>query len=691
MEKQQKKQIRKYISWAVLAGMILILDVMPLLAEEKEISNSPTASILSGTVGKADIDTSICGGGVLSSEKAVKVEIPAEVKLTEYLVGNGDLVSEGDPIAYVDRISVMAAITQVQETMDLLAEEIDAAHEENASESVRSRSDGTVKIIYAQEGDKAEDVMLEHGALAVLSLDGYMAVQIQRNTSFAAGDAVAVTLADGSETEGKVESNFDGILTVKIKDNGYTPGETVLVTTEEGTRIGAGELYIHSQWNATAYSGTVSSIRVKEGDMVYADNTLMTLKDTGHSPKYQQLINQRRDYEEVMLQLFRMYHTETVTAPCDGIVSGVDTNGNYMLAASQENWKLTLLSGATGTTDPTGGSGAAAPMTYTGYVAHVQEAAIDSLILKVNRTLLTLADLADLSSVPMDTSAMSEDLLYWGSQNYVDATLTEIGTAQKGDILLFLADSNGNTWILKVGYEEVGTEEPEKPDSPDAPEGPSGKPEDSETGEMKPGGMGGSMPSMGGGIGVGGFPQEDTLNTYPLDMLTIASVTSQEKMTVEISVDEMDITKLWAGQEATVTLDALPGQQFQAVVKQIGSSGESNGGNSKFAVTLVLEKNADMLPGMSVSAVITLETVADCISVPVAALNELNNQTVIYTAYDSETDTLKEPVPVVTGVSDGENVQILSGAEEGLIFYYPYYDTLVISSKVESGRFSFGR
>ena len=50
----------------------------------------------------------------------------------------------------------------------------------------------------------------------------------------------------------------------------------------------------------------------------------MVLSDVGYSATYRQLIGQRQEYEELMLQLFQMYQTETVTAPCDGVVSSVD-------------------------------------------------------------------------------------------------------------------------------------------------------------------------------------------------------------------------------------------------------------------------------------------------------------------------------------------------------------------------------
>lgn len=111
----------------------------------------------------------------------------------------------------------------------------------------------------------------------------------------------------------------------------------------------------------------------------------------------------------------------------------------------------------------------------------------------------------------------------------------------------------------------------------------------------------------------------------------------------------------------------------------------------KFAVELTLKKQGDMLPGMSASVSVTLETEEHVLCVPVAALTESGNQTLLYTGYDEEAGTLTNPVTVTVGVSDGENAQILSGIEEGDSFWYAYYDTLVVSDIPEQRGFSFRR
>ena len=165
MSKARKKNIKRIIAMICVVAVVALLAAMPLIAKQDPEEDGPKASILSGSATIGSIDTEVLGGGTLTEEDAVTVTVPAEVKLTGFLVKNGDAVSAGTAIATVDRVTVMTAIAQVQETLEYLSEQIEAAGDSGSSETVTALAGGIVKILYAQEGDSVQSVMLEHGAV----------------------------------------------------------------------------------------------------------------------------------------------------------------------------------------------------------------------------------------------------------------------------------------------------------------------------------------------------------------------------------------------------------------------------------------------------------------------------------------------------------------------------------------------
>lgn len=791
MKKNGKKQFRRVLSWVLTACVVALLAMMPMLASGNGTAGQQ-AVLRSAQAERRDIDTRVIGGGQLSGETAVRVELPAEVKLKEYLVHNGDTVREGDAIAVVDTVSVMTAITGVQETLDYLAEQIASAANTSTTGTVTAVSGGTVKRIYAQKDDAVQDVMLANGALAVLSLDDTMAVRLTLESTLEPETAVTVAFADGSTASGKVASNIGGVLTVTVPDDGYAVGSQVTVQDSAGTVLGTGELYILSPWNVTAYSGTISEVSVKVGDTLRSGQTIFRLSDLSASADDQQLIDRHHEYETLMQELFQLYRTETLTAPCDGIVTGIDQNGTFMLSTDgdaaqavtlvtgQENTvRLQLLSnivyedaptepeetepactgavdcpahvhqtgclsqqstppaaqvsiltdsltpavagmpysfqlqatpGVSGTwaiqglpsgltLEPSGGlisgtpeeagsyavtvsfvaDGASAVREFTltvseasgqavfyGYTAKIIQRSGNSVSVMQSPAAYTIVDPEQLPDVTVDTDSLTV------AQTYVS---DEFNAFSGGDIVLVVLDEEGS--VVKVAG--LGTTpEPTDPTTP----GTSG-------------GGGGGFPSggMGGFSGFGGTAsgaQSETFTLYSLEKLTVASVTSQEYMTLEITVDELDITKIYVGQAATVSMDALPGEHFDASVSQVSASGTNEGGNSKFTVELTLEKAEDMLPGMRASAFITLSTTEDALCVPAAALEELDGQTVVYTGTDPETGTPVSPTPVTLGAADADYVQVLEGLTENAEVYYLSYEVTEAAPAVQSFPTPFG-
>lgn len=692
MDKTRKKRIKRYIAWGCAAALVVVLAVMPLLAAENAEDSGPVSTIKSGQVSTGSITTTLGGGGTLTESDAIDITIPSGVKLTGFLVDNGDAVKEGDALAAVDKISVMTAIAQIQETLDYLADEIESAEDDTAATSVKAQTAGKVKVVYAETGDNVQDVMLAHGALAVLSLDGRMALDLETDADLKVGDSVLVSVGENDEVTGHVESTLGNTLIITVPDDGYDVDAPAAVSTTDGEYLGYSKLYIYNSWKATAYYGTVSAVNITENQNVSSGTNLFTLTDTDHSTAYELLISQRQEYEEVMAALFKMYQSGTVTAPCDGIVSGVEEDSPYLLAAEDSGWTITLLSntsgeyeivlladeengtgeedGGTGEDsgdtgadggDSGGGSGEggdgeetpAEPVSYTGILAYAVAAEDGSVSFLTNNTTVTISDTNQVTQEQMDTSKMTTPYTSYRGNGYLYVILDGEAqlTASKvsgGSIVLIVNDE----MLISLGSTTSGGTGGDKPGS-----------------EMS-GSMSGAMSGMGGFGGSGGTTV--TFEPYDLTEYTILSVTPDDAMSLDISVDELDIGKVSRGQEVQITVSAL-NTGTVGTVTSIGSA-ENNGGNSKFTVTITMDRGENMLAGMSASASMTLGTVENVLVIPAAALNDDGSEAFVYTGYDKSKEMLKDPVTVTVGASDGEYVQILSGLEEGDTYYYAYYD-----------------
>lgn len=809
MDKTKKKTLRRYILWGVMALVVLWLAVLPLMARQQQEEDGPVASILSTEAKLGSIRTAIHGGGTLEAGDPETVELPKDVKITEFLVKNGDMVSEGDALASVDKVSVMTAITQIRDSMSIVEKQIETVRDEKADTTVTATAGGRVKAVYAEAGDRVESVLLKHGALAVLSLDGRMCVKLSARTDLATGDSVSVTLEDGTELSGRVESNLNGELSVTVEDKGYAVGQTVTVAD-----IGTGTLEIHSPWSATAFTGTISTVSAKAEQVLSSGATLFTLKDTDYTAQRELLANTHRDYEELLQKLFQMYETGVITAPCDGMVSGIDKDSAHLLTAEEEaytarllnageeDFRIVLLENTTLTctedencplpgTDPnhtgdcpkkcTKSESCQADTHFLDCIHSCTKAdnendchatgkhysacikacisAKDGEECPAEKHRLTCVE----SCVPSDGTtdcpasihkktcieacihadtskkcpatehhyndciescihATSATNPCPASKHYADCFFAEViykaliaKVDAVGDELVVLWDASGrlydvvktgNGWALANG-ETVDTNLLISKNGPtlsvdttyqkgdiifyvigyklDQPVWEGVVPYRTNPKPTIPSftmpsfSFNFSMPSMGGG-------SSSQAQLFDLNGDVLMTVTPQDTMVLTVAVDESDISSVQTGMAAEITVNALPGEEFEGEVTRVAMIGSGNGGSSKFAVEITLPRQSEMLAGMSASAVLPLYEKMNVLTVPTAALEADGAKTVVYTALDKKTGEPVNPVEVSCGISDGESVEILAGLSNGDTIYYRYYDTVEESDAVEIDR-----
>ena len=333
-KQRRRKRLRRVI---IIVSVIFVALVMVVSHLRKNVDARFAATqkdVQSYTVAPGTIHTLVSGSGVLEQVDEEDVTVPAGVEVDEVIAEAGDAVAKGDLLAKVDMASVVDTLSSTQDQIKTLDKKINSAKSDTASTSVTTSVGGRVKKIYAQVGDNVVSSVTENGALALLSVDGYMAVDFESD-SCARGDAVTVTLSDGTAVEGTVESATLGTVTVLVTDNGPALDEQVTVADAAGKTLGTGKLYIHSPVAVTGYVGTVKSISCKENANVTAGSTLMTLRDTKTSANFDALLRQRQDLEDTLTGLLTIYRDGAVLASQDGLVTSVEYDEDTATSATE--------------------------------------------------------------------------------------------------------------------------------------------------------------------------------------------------------------------------------------------------------------------------------------------------------------------------------------------------------------------
>ena len=333
-KQRRRKRLRRVI---IIVAVIFAALVMVVLRLRKNVDARFAATqkdVQSYTVAPGTIHTLVSGSGVLEQVDEEDVTVPAGVEVDEVIAEAGDAVAKGDLLAKVDMASVVDTLSSTQDQIKTLDKKINSAKSDTASTSVTTSVGGRVKKIYAQVGDNVVSSVTENGALALLSVDGYMAVDFESD-SCTRGDTVTVTLSDGTAVEGTVESATLGTVTVLVTDNGPALDEQVTVADAAGKTLGTGKLYIHSPVAVTGYVGTVKSISCKENANVTAGSTLMTLRDTKTSANFDALLRQRQDLEDTLTGLLTIYRDGAVLASQDGLVTSVEYDEDTATSATE--------------------------------------------------------------------------------------------------------------------------------------------------------------------------------------------------------------------------------------------------------------------------------------------------------------------------------------------------------------------
>ena len=148
----------------------------------------------------------------------------------------------------------------------------------------------------------------------------------------------------------------------------------------------------------------------------------------------------------------------------------------------------------------------------------------------------------------------------------------------------------------------------------------------------------------------------------PKPVIRLIDLSSMELI---VKIDEIDIPGVKLGQEAIIELDALPDDEFMGVVTTIFPVPTEVGGLVLYNVKIELDvpEGAGIKVGMSASADIILTKRSNVLLVPNRAIEEdSEGRPVVKVIVNEE---VVEERPIVIGISDGFETEIVSGLKEG--------------------------
>ena len=186
---------------------------------------------------------------------------------------------------------------------------------------------------------------------------------------------------------------------------------------------------------------------------------------------------------------------------------------------------------------------------------------------------------------------------------------------------------------------------------------------------------------------------------------TLMTLSDLSTITAEVMVDETDIVNVKMGQDAEVSIDAIPKKTFKAKVTQIGdiamlrstgvATSQSTGGSQEakdFKVVVTLnDPPANLRPGLSCTAKITTATRPNALSVPIQALTIRSDRDLVVPDKDKKSgktvqaaapesapkppqelqgvfvvrNNKAEFVKVDTGIAGATDIEVTTGLKDG--------------------------
>lgn len=693
-----KSKKKKWIPITAVCAAVILLAVFLLPQFFRDSARAADITTKTATVTKGTIETTVTGSGNLASEHSIAVNLPSGVTVDSVNVEAGDSVAAGDTLATLNAVSLQGAIANIQDELASLDSEIDDAKDDTDSAAVTSSVSGRVKRIFASAGDNTQSVVASNGALMVISIDGKMKVSFAPTATDAlsCGTEVDVTLSDGTVKTGTVSALSADSCTVTLTDNGPAYGDSVTVSLD-GTILGTGTLEINAPINIIGGVGTVESVDVSENESVSSGKTLLTLAGASESSEYLALLAERSEYEEVLRTLLKYAETNSIIAETAGTVGAVNVSasGDSSATDSSANTQTgnTAVKAVADTALPedAGGvtllssSGQAADVTLADTLANTVSEIAGNTEIFINNPVAGNTPQSTVmpgsgytgkiawepSSAKFEAGTQYSAIVTLTAQSgyrfAADAAISVTGA--QIEALSVSGEDEGNTLTFRAVFpatEAAAQQQNTQDNTAQAQNGSSAQMPSGASGSGSVSSSGSGSSSSGASVTASSAASSSTETESALTS-TAFTILTGDADSLTVSVDELDILSIEIGQEASVVLDALPDETFHGTVAKVSGSGNAQTGVTTYPVTITLDgvEGTGVKAGMNATATISIATSENVLLIPLDALQEMGSEQFVFVAGDSTDGEPGERRTVETGLSDGTNVEIISGLSEG--------------------------
>jgi HlyD family secretion protein len=325
-----KKKSKK--KWIILIIVVLVvaLAVVAFISFRNNLNAQSKTKYEITPVQSGTIDVKVKGAGAVEPLVDETIYASFSGAVADVLVEDGDVVSADDVIVTFDSEAIETEMDAIEQQIEDVDRTISTLRSTTSSATIYSPVEGRVKIMYAEKGDNVDVVVAEHGALAVLCPDDLMQVKIPNVDGVAAGDAVVVTIGEKSEG-GTVYEIGETEMTIHFEDDKYYPGDSAVVTSEDGTHLGDASVSIANPVYIVAQGGEISSIYEPLGHKVKRMRKLFKRSGEILSADLYAQIELRKELEQDLADLEEDLMEMTVYAGTDGVVSGLALNTDQIV------------------------------------------------------------------------------------------------------------------------------------------------------------------------------------------------------------------------------------------------------------------------------------------------------------------------------------------------------------------------